>query len=215
MTESPENGGRRRRSPVKTLSAWMRWLHIYSSMLGLLALLFFAVTGVTLNHADWFFSENEQTEESSGTLEKQWLHGDGRDEDPEAGLDKLAIVEEIRRAHGVHGALSEFTADEIECFLVFKGPGYFAEVVVDRETGEYTVTEGHHGFVAYINDLHKGRDTGAGWSWIIDVSAVVMTLASVTGLVVLFAAKRRRRAGLAVGLVGAILVVFGALLLVP
>jgi len=68
MTESPENGGRRRRSPVKTLSAWMRWLHIYSSMLGLLALLFFAVTGVTLNHADWFFSENEQTEESSGTL---------------------------------------------------------------------------------------------------------------------------------------------------
>ncbi len=193
----------------------MRWLHIYTSMLGLLALLFFAITGITLNHADWFFSESERNEESSGTLDRQWLNSDSSGEDPEAGLDKLAIVEEIRRTQGVHGLLSEFTPDEVECFLVFKGPGYFAEVVVDRETGEYTVTQGHQGFVAYINDLHKGRDTGEVWSWIIDVSAVVMTLASITGLVVLFAVKRRRRTGLVVGLIGAVLVVLGALVMVP
>ena len=33
---------------------WIRWLHLYGSMLGLMATLLFAVTGFTLNHADWF-----------------------------------------------------------------------------------------------------------------------------------------------------------------
>jgi hypothetical protein len=32
----------------------MRWLHIYLSMFGLAAVLFFSVTGLTLNHPDWF-----------------------------------------------------------------------------------------------------------------------------------------------------------------
>ena len=32
------------------------WLHIYVSMLGLAAVLFFSVTGLTLNHPDWFFA---------------------------------------------------------------------------------------------------------------------------------------------------------------
>jgi len=33
------------------------------------------------------------------------------------------------------------------------------------------------------NDLHKGRDTGKTWSILIDVSAVLMTLISLTGLI--------------------------------
>ena len=36
---------------------WSRWLHIYTSMFGLAAILFFSVTGLTLNHPDWFFTE--------------------------------------------------------------------------------------------------------------------------------------------------------------
>ena len=38
----------------------MRWLHIYLSMFSLAVVLFFSVTGITLNHPDWFFGGAER-----------------------------------------------------------------------------------------------------------------------------------------------------------
>ena len=66
--------------------------------------------------------------------------------------------------------------------MTFKGPGYAADAFIDRETGHYTVTQSYHGLVAILNDLHKGRDTGPAWSILIDVSAILLTLISLTGL---------------------------------
>ena len=37
----------------------MRWLHIYSSMFGLVAILFFSVTGILLNHPSWTLGSGE------------------------------------------------------------------------------------------------------------------------------------------------------------
>ena len=47
----------KRKAKRSSFAAWMRWLHIYLSMLGFTALIFFSVTGITLNHADWFFAD--------------------------------------------------------------------------------------------------------------------------------------------------------------
>ena len=80
--------------------------------------------------------------------------------------------------------------------------------------GRYDLTQTIHGFVAVINDLHKGRDTGRAWSVLIDVSAVVLIVISLTGLVLLFYLKRRRIPGLVVA-VGTVAVVAVVLLLVP
>jgi len=41
-------------------------------------------------------------------------------------------------------------------------------VFLDRATGAYDLTEPRMGFVALMNDLHKGRDSGRVWSWVID-----------------------------------------------
>ena len=89
--------------------------------------------------------------------------------------------------------------------IAFKGPGYAADAFVDRESGHYRLTETYHGFIAVINDLHKGRDTGPVWSVLIDISAVLMTLISLTGLVLLFYLKLRRIPGLIVALAGTII----------
>jgi hypothetical protein len=59
--------------------------------------------------------------------------------------------------------------------------------------------------VAVMNDLHKGRDTGAVWSKIIDVSASLMTLVSLTGLVLIFFLQKKRMNGLIAVGIGAIL----------
>ena len=59
-----------------------------------------------------------------------------------------------------------------------KGPGSTADAVVERRTGTYELTESRHGLVAMANDLHKGRDTGDIWKWLIDVSALLLTVES-------------------------------------
>lgn len=205
-TESSKTAGRpprplRRRLAI-AVAAWMRWLHIYLSMVGLAAVLFFSVTGLTLNHPAWF--ENaRRTQAFQGTLEPGWL-GTPNPDDPEAGVDRLAIVEHLRRRHGVGGALSEFRAEEAECAVNFQGPGYDASALIDRASGRYDLTETRHGLVAVLNDLHKGRDSGPVWSWVIDIAAVVMTLISLTGLVLIFYLKLRRRPGVVVALVGTV-----------
>ena len=50
----------------------MLWLHIYVSMFGLAAVLFFSVTGITLNHPDWFFGKVERKREAEGQLNLKW-----------------------------------------------------------------------------------------------------------------------------------------------
>ena len=172
-----------------------RWLHIYGSMASLALVLFFAVTGITLNHQDWFASQTV-TVDRHGTMDASFL----KTTEPD-GIDKLRVVEYLRSSAGLRGALADFRVDADQCEVVFKGPGYAASVLVDRATGRYDVSESRMGFAALINDLHKGRDSGAVWSAVIDVSAAVLVFISLTGLVLLYYVHKYRVAG--VILVGA------------
>ena len=172
-----------------------RWLHIYLSMVSFGILFFFAVTGITLNHPDWFFDESQVQVEYSGAVERTWL-GEMDSEGTRQKVDQLAIVEHLRSKHQIKGALKEFMADEFQCIVSFKGPGYSADAFIDTEDGRYSMEEMKLGFVPVINDLHKGRDTGQIWSWVIDLSALLMVLVSVSGLVLILFIKRRRTPGL-------------------
>lgn len=190
----------RRRSWSIRFAALTRWLHIYASMLGLAAVLFFSVTGITLNHPDWFASEAARRVENEGRMPTESL----RSEAPGAvdGVAKLEVVEHLRREHGVGGALVEFRIDDDECLVAFRGPGYSADAFIDREDGRYTLSQNLQGFVGVINDLHKGRDAGPVWSVVIDVSAVVLTFISLSGLILIFYLKLRRGPGLVVAAAG-------------
>jgi len=76
--------------------------------------------------------------------------------------------------------------------VVFKGPGYAASALVDRETGRFDLTESRFGMAAIVNDLHKGRDTGPVWGAVIDLSAAVLVFVSLTGLILLYFVHKYR-----------------------
>ena len=179
-----------RRNPLwkRRLASVSRWLHIYLSMFSFAVLLFFAVTGLTLNHVEWF-SGQEHTSQFKGSLDRRWL---GKD------VARLEIVEYLRRTHHITGALHDFRVDDTQCSVSFKGPGYAADAAIDRDTGAYDMTETRMGFWAVINDLHKGRDSGKVWAAIIDISAVLMTLVSITGFLLIFFLLKRRRSALVI-----------------
>ena len=192
---------------AKSQSATLvRWLHIYLSMVSFALVLFFAVTGLTLNHADWF-EDQSVTAEYTGKLAPAWVSGPDT-----ASVQKLSVVEYLRSEHGLKGAVSDFRIDERECSVSFRGPGYSADAFINRSSGDYQLTETRLGLVAVMNDLHKGRDTGAGWAWVIDLSAIFMALVSTTGLVLLLFLKKRRVSGLVwllIGLVVSVLLYVG------
>ena len=179
-----------------------RWLHTYLSMLSFAILLFFAATGLTLNHAEWFETERN-TAHYQGTLDAAWM----KSPDPKA-VAQDTIVAYLRRVYGIQGAVSDFHVDESQCEVLFKGPGYEAEASIDRNTGKYDLTVSRFGLVAILNDLHKGRDTGGKWPAVIDFAAVLMTLVSLTGLTLIFFLNKRRSSGLLIALGGALLCCF-------
>ena len=183
------------------MPGWMRWFHTYVSMLGLGALLFFSVTGLTLNHPDWTLGGRRRESTVRGRVEPSWLvlGADGKSADP------LKIVETLRRRQGIPGLVDDVRDEEGVLNLAFKGPGSSADVTLQRTTGDYEATVVLEGPVALLNDLHKGRHTGSTWSVLIDLVAGLLTLVSVSGLWLLVYVKRRRASGLWVGVVGAIL----------
>ena len=116
---------------------------------------------------------------------------------------KLEVVEQLRRTHSIRAALGDFRVDDSQCTIAFKGPGYSADIALDRATGQYEFTETRNGWGAVINDLHKGRDSGHTWNLLIDIAAVLMTAVSLSGLALIFFLPKRRNSGLIALAVGA------------
>ena len=83
-----------------------RWLHVYLSMVSFAIVLFFSVTGLTLNHTEWF-ANAEKTIRTKGEMPHQWLRPTDTS-DP----DKLAIVEHLRSVNKLHGAVSDFRTED-------------------------------------------------------------------------------------------------------
>jgi hypothetical protein len=193
----------------KKVAGWSRWLHIYLSMFSFAILFFFAVTGLTLNHTEWF-ADQQQSNTIKGKLDSTWVNAADT-----LKIDKLKVVEFFRTKHLVRGAITDFIIDENRCTVAFTGPGYSADIFIERKSGDYDITETRSGFVGVINDLHKGRDSGKGWSLVIDISAILMVLVSLTGMIMIFYLKKKRLAGILVAIVGLILSYLIYLIFVP
>jgi hypothetical protein len=186
-----------------------RWLHVYLSMVSFAIILFFAATGLTLNHPDWF-AGHEQVARYKGTMPTALLKS------PAGGQpDKLAIAELLRKNHKITGTVSDFRAVDMQIAVSFKGPGYTADAFIDAATGLYDLTETRSGFVAVVNDLHRGQATGKVWSAVIDASAILLCLVSLTGLILIWFIHKRRTAGLTLAVLGAVLCYLAYRVFVP
>jgi len=171
----------------RTTAYWIRWVHVYTSMASLLIVLFFGLTGITLNHPTWAFGGSTSSQTVSGILPAGYQ--------TDGSVDFFAISEFLRAEHNVKGAVSDFRSDTVEGTMSFDGPGYAADLVFAIDTGTFDLVVRRDGLVAVLNDLHKGRNTTTSWSWVIDIAAGLLVVVAVTGLgVQLMMRKRRTRA---------------------
>lgn len=176
----------RRRTPRNLAHRWSRSLHSWTSMVSLLLVLFFALTGLTANHPDWAGPGRSAT--VTGVLPDAARSG--------SEWDLLAVSEFVRATHDVSGTVTDHGVESGQGRLAYQGPGYEAALFFDADTGSYTMTTTSYGLLGVINDLHKGRHTLGFWSVVIDASAVILVAVSLTGLVLQLLIERRRRTAL-------------------
>jgi hypothetical protein len=173
---------------------WLKQLHTWhwvSSACCLAGLLLFAITGITLNHARSIES-TASTEHRSGTLSASALAAlqaaEGRDELPDT------VVQDIRRVIDVRVPPVSPEWSDDEAYLGLPRPGGDAWLTIDRADGALTYEATDRGWVAWANDLHKGRHAGPAWAVFLDVFAVACLVFAITGLFLLKLHAARRAA---------------------
>ena len=84
----------------------------------------------------------------------------------------------------------EWSDDEV--YVGMPKPGGDAWLSIDRETGDVIFEDTDRGAISFLNDLHKGRNTGPVWFWFLDIFSVAAILFCITGLVLLWMHAPRR-----------------------
>lgn len=172
----------------KSRAFWLKHLHQWhwvSAAACLIGLLLFSLTGFTLNHASAITGKPRITTHT-GVLPVELLtplqtlaKSEGEKRVP-ADLSRW-----LREQFSVTPAQStvEWSADEV--YFSLPRPGGDAWMTIDLASGEVTHEVTTRGWISYLNDLHKGRNTGAAWSLFIDVFAFAVLIFAVTGLLLL------------------------------
>ncbi|WP_342067953.1 PepSY-associated TM helix domain-containing protein [Achromobacter kerstersii] len=171
---------RRRAYWLKTLHQW----HWISSALCLLGMLLFAITGLTLNNASHIESKavvaTRQAQLPEPVL-KQLTAPAGQKKAPLPAPVAQWLDDTLDA--GTANKTAEWSADEV--YLSLPRAGGDAWLSIDRASGEVEYERTDRGWVSYLNDLHKGRNTGLAWSWFLDIFAGACLVFSLTGLVLL------------------------------
>jgi hypothetical protein len=190
----------------RTMHLW----HWISAAVCFAALILFTVTGITLNHASAF-----------GATPVVKTH-EAKLAQPELGLLAGADVQATLPAPlrdwlekqfdiDLSNATAEWSDEEL--YLSAPGPGRDAWISIDRATFVAKSETTDRGWLAYFNDLHKGRNTGRVWTFFIDLVAAACLFFALTGLVLLFIQARQRKSTWplvtgGVGLVVALMIFF-------
>jgi len=166
--------------------------HGYLSAFAFLALIFFAITGLLLNHPEWTTTDKEQpSKEATVTLVAADLARAKAAEDP-----AKALGEAVGKATPLIGAWQSGEVIDEEAQLRFEGPKGSSDVVVDLATGKAEVETKHARLIDTINELHRGKNASTAWKAIIDASAIVILLLSLIGYVLFFSLRFRLRTSL-------------------
>jgi uncharacterized protein len=179
-----------RMKPRLTLGSRAFWLrqmrqwHWISAAVCLIGMLLFAVTGITLNHAGKIEAKPQVSERAANLPQPlvESLKGLPVQGKMIVPGDLAAWVSGALRVD-IRGREGEVSPGEI--YIALPRAGGDAWLSIDRKSGEARYERSDRGWISYLNDLHKGRNTGTVWSLFLDVFAVACIVFCLTGLVLL------------------------------
>jgi len=180
MTQGSSPYGNRRAFWLKHLHQW----HWISSAVCLVGMLLFAATGITLNHAGQIEAK-PRVAERHAVLPPELLAEMGATRLERKGPLPPAIRGWLARELGVAAGARDADWSAGEVYLALPRPGGDAWVSIDLGDGAVLHEATDRGWISYLNDLHKGRNTGIAWAWFLDVFAAACLVFCLTGLFLL------------------------------
>ncbi len=174
---------------------WMTQARIWHWITGaatLIAMLLFAFTGITLNHAGQIEGKPVVTQIEK-VMPQDLLAQLG--EAPPEGQTKILpkpVADWLEKETGAPVSRRTGEWSDTDVYVGMPKPGGDAWLSVDRETGDVTYENTDRGAISWLNDLHKGRNTGPVWFWFLDIFAAAAILFCITGLVLLWMHAPRR-----------------------
>jgi hypothetical protein len=177
-----------------TRSFWLRQLHTWhwiSAALSLAGMLLFAVTGITLNHAGSLSASPSQHERRAALPAQLRATLQTLDEGSDTPLP-AALARWAAEAFAIDISLLPAEVDAEEIYVHLPRPGGEAALRIDRASAAADYTATSRGWVAYFNDLHKGRNAGRVWFWFIDFMAASCIVFTLTGFALLWMHGRAR-----------------------
>ena len=194
---------------------WLKQLHMWhwmSSAVSLIGLLLFAITGFTLNHAADIEGSPVVTQGSAQMPPALLTRLKAAIPDTEKAPLPADVAAWVEDSFPVKArAEAEWSADEV--YLPAPRPGGDAWVAIDLATGAASSEVTSRGWISYLNDLHKGRNSGGEWSLFIDIFSFACLVFAITGLFLLQLHSAKRKStwplvGLGLAIPAAIAVIF-------
>lgn len=188
MSAAPDHLRLSTGSGAHSRAVWLARLHRWhriSAAISLIGMLLFAATGFTLNHASQIEAHpvvvHRKAALPAALLPSIARSGDAHRTGP-LPPPVIAWAHDALKVDTT-GIDADWSDDEVAVSLA--RPGGDAWVRIDRESGAAEFEDTDRGWIAYLNDLHKGRHAGRAWSAFIDVFAIACLFFAITGLVIL------------------------------
>ena len=174
--------GVRRAVFLKQLHQW----HWISSAICLMAMLLFSFTGFTLNHAAQIEAKPVVTRLKATLPEplRAQLEAYATSHvDAEVPLpSELADWANGAFPIDVRGKRAEWSEEDAYIALPRPGGDAWLRIGLDG-AAEYEATS--RGRISWLNDMHKGRNTGPVWSWFIDIFSIACVVFCITGFLIM------------------------------
>lgn len=184
-----------RAAPAVSRSALFRlaraW-HGYLSAVAFVTLLFFAATGIVMNHPGWTDNHLPDLIQKPYTLTPAERAAILDNPDPGQSLVKISE----RHIGKLRGGFRDGQLDGTDVFVRLQGASSNTDLHGDLKTGKVEVTIVPAGRLDVLNNLHRGDRAGKLWQALVDASAVLMIIVSLLGYVLFLSMRFRVKTAL-------------------
>ena len=162
-----------------------RYVHGWLSAFAFIALFFFSLTGIFLNHPEWFESDSQEQSKTI-VLNEAFAKSLVEKENPSD-----ALISYVREHESVIGRYKSSEVMDNEVMIRLESPAGSTDIWAMLDTGEVEITNKPATTVSLINDLHRGKNSGTAWSWFIDITSIIILILSIAGYVLFLSIKTR------------------------
>jgi hypothetical protein len=186
-TKKKASGGSFKGEFYRQMRAW----HGYLSAFAFVALMFFAATGLFLNHPEWFKPASKTAPVITVMLSPAELAA------AKAAKDSAhAIADDVGRKTKLVGVFSSGEIEDGDGLIRLESVKGSSDLDVDMTTGKVQATVDRHDLVTVINELHRGKNASPAWKLVIDIVAIVVLALSLAGYILFFSLRFRLRTSL-------------------